>query len=329
MYGNAPGSSNGNYWYNTFSPATQPKININTTANPTMVNPASAGPQDSRLPMSGQPGSTPIYGMMPNPGLGTSISGPILQQAGATEFTRNDLEIQAREVQNTTASNPSISKSPATQNQSVRNSHSTDSTLSKRPHESIQGESSHQHSASKRDPESSQLHKQQKKQSHSVTVFQCKKCRRIISDTLSWCGAVDDDELKVFVVSSVVPESIKTDPQLTMAQNGLDRGSSYNDLLCAGCNTLLGRIYVTTTQHMDFARGMYAFLAEEMAFYLCGSYKQAEPGIDEAIRAMLKPSPTATAKQLAMIQTMIMSIHTQLDALSSRVGLLESSQKPT
>lgn len=320
MYGNASGSNNGgNFGYNT---------NVNTTVNSATANPAPSGPQNSRVTMSGQQGNTPIYGMRPNTGIGINPSAPISQQPGPSDFMRNDLEIKAMGLQNT-ASNPSTSKSPTTRNQTLRNSDST--TPLKRHHESIQGESSHQqHAATKGgDPESTQLHKQQKSKSHSVTVFQCKKCRRIISDTISWCGAVDDDELKVFVVSSVVPESIKTDPQLTMSQTGLDRGSSYNDLLCAGCDTLLGRIYVTTTQHMDFARGMYAFLAEEMAFYLCGSYKQAEPGIDEAIRAMLKPSPTATAKQLAMIQTMIMSIHTQLEALSSRVGLLESSQKPT
>lgn len=169
--------------------------------------------------------------------------------------------------------------------------------------------------------------KHSKKQSRSVTVFQCKSCRHIISDTLSWRGAVDDEELKVFVVSSIVPESVKTTSQLTMSQSGLDRGSSYNDLVCAKCDHLLGRIYMTTTQHMDFARGMYTFMAEEMAYYLCGSHKQAEPGIDDAIKAMLKPTPSTTSKQLAMVETMLMSIHKQFQELNERVARIESATK--
>lgn len=165
--------------------------------------------------------------------------------------------------------------------------------------------------------------KERKKKNQQVTIFQCKKCRVIISDTLSWCGAVDDEELKLFVVSKVVPDATKTSSQLTMSSSGLDRGSSYNELSCSNCGTILGRVYVTTTQHMDFARGMYTFHAEQMGFYVVGSQKAAEPGIDEAIHAILKPTPTATARQLAMIQTMIMSFHRQFEDLNQRVAQLE------
>lgn len=84
---------------------------------------------------------------------------------------------------------------------------------------------------------------------------------------------------------------------------------------------------MTTTQHMDFARGMYTFMAEEMAFYLCGSHKQAEPGIDEAIKALLKPSPSKTSKQLAMVETVLMKVHQQLHELNGRVAKMETRKK--
>lgn len=126
------------------------------------------------------------------------------------------------------------------------------------------------------------------------------------------------------VVSSVVPGSIVPDKTLTVASDlGIDRGSSYNDLTCAHCQEIIGRVYVTTTQHMDFARGMYTFLADKMAFYLCGARHQPVYGISDAIKALIRPDASTVSKQLAMIESMVMAMYSKLEKLEQRVNELE------
>lgn len=170
----------------------------------------------------------------------------------------------------------------------------------------------------------SQQNQQNQPPQQGVTVFQCKKCSKIISDTLSWGGAIDEENLKIFIVSSIVPDSIRPVKTLTVASdNGIDRGSSFNDLICAHCDEVIGRIYVTTTQNLDFARGMYAFLADKMAFYMCGSHQQLEPEIDEAIKALIRPDPSTTSKQLAMIESMVMAMYKKIEGLEERIKQLE------
>lgn len=97
-------------------------------------------------------------------------------------------------------------------------------------------------------------------------VFQCGTCRSIFGDSYSFVGSNAD--LLLVTLSAVTNITTSTEPQTS--KDGMDMGSSFQELLCSQCQTVLGRKYLTTPVPLDAIRGLFSFATTTIASYQLG-----------------------------------------------------------
>ncbi|KAF1327751.1 Kinetochore protein mis18, partial [Globisporangium splendens] len=97
-------------------------------------------------------------------------------------------------------------------------------------------------------------------------VFQCGTCRSIFGDSYSFVGSNAD--LLLVTLSAVTNITTARNPQTS--KEGMDKGSTFQELLCAQCQTVLGCKYVTTSVPLDPIRGLYSFATNTIASYQLG-----------------------------------------------------------
>lgn len=154
-----------------------------------------------------------------------------------------------------------------------------------------------------------------------ATVFQCKKCNRIFSDSYSWVGALGSDSGQgIFVVNSVVNGSVQIlrGTELQSSQHGVDKGASFYHIVCATCKTNIGRIYITSPPLLDFARNLYSFLVPRISFYSVGNLEESSQDISDAIRDLITGAPSAMSRQMAILETMVIALSEQVKSLEQK-----------
>lgn len=87
-------------------------------------------------------------------------------------------------------------------------------------------------------------------------IFQCAACKQVLADSLSIVALRKD--LKVVVLAEVTEDvSISREP-VTSKEPGSDLGSTYMSLTCVPCQEQVGRVYKTTSVHLDDLREHYS-----------------------------------------------------------------------
>ncbi|KAK9448953.1 uncharacterized protein V1518DRAFT_416787 [Limtongia smithiae] len=156
-------------------------------------------------------------------------------------------------------------------------------------------------------------------------VFQCARCLHIVADSCAWLRAVP--ELQAFSVRDAPTPAIALDATLVSASNksAHDLGASYVPFACAKCAAPLGKVYRATPPHLDDLRDCYTFALSAVVAYQLGSDEPAEELPESAFRDLpiLHPAPDAIAKRLAVIETVVMALHDDLQALRAK---FETSQ---
>ncbi|DAZ94347.1 TPA: hypothetical protein N0F65_000911 [Lagenidium giganteum] len=97
-------------------------------------------------------------------------------------------------------------------------------------------------------------------------VFQCGTCRSIFGD--SYAFVCSNAELLLVTLSAVANIAVSDTPKTSMS--GMDLGSSYHELVCKQCQTVLGRRYLTTPMPLDAIRNLYSFATTEISSYQLG-----------------------------------------------------------
>lgn len=59
-----------------------------------------------------------------------------------------------------------------------------------------------------------------------------------------------------------------------MVQDGIDEGSTYMNLECSCCKTIIGKTYKSTTSVTDQFRNTFSFDMDKIKTYVLGSYLQ-------------------------------------------------------
>ncbi|KAJ0404150.1 hypothetical protein P43SY_008708 [Pythium insidiosum] len=120
-------------------------------------------------------------------------------------------------------------------------------------------------------------------------VFQCGTCRSIFGDSYAFVSS--NAELLLVTLSAVT--NVAVGPEPLTSKEGPDLGSSFLELLCKQCQTVLGRQYLTTPLALDPIRSLYSFSTSCIASYQLG-YPQlsqaaaggtAPPSVDEIKQA--------------------------------------------
>ncbi|GLD95620.1 hypothetical protein PINS_up004297 [Pythium insidiosum] len=120
-------------------------------------------------------------------------------------------------------------------------------------------------------------------------VFQCGTCRCIFGDSYSFVSS--NAELLLVTLSAVT--NVAVGPEPLTSKEGPDLGSSFLELLCKQCQTVLGRQYLTTPMALDPIRSLYSFSTSCIASYQLGypqlsqaaSGATAPPSVDEIKKA--------------------------------------------
>ncbi|KAK9388328.1 yippee zinc-binding/DNA-binding /Mis18, centromere assembly-domain-containing protein [Lipomyces mesembrius] len=155
----------------------------------------------------------------------------------------------------------------------------------------------------------------------SAIVFQCLSCLQIVADSTTWVRATP--ELRTFTLQSAPADTITISDQLSTSHDGHDLGSTYASFSCSNCTHILGKIYRTTPRYLDDLRDYFTFDASALKNYQIGSDEPANgPPPADSDFAILKPEPDAVAQRLAIMETVIMAMHDEVEQLKSEVTSL-------
>ncbi|KAN0065733.1 hypothetical protein ACQY0O_000863 [Thecaphora frezii] len=114
----------------------------------------------------------------------------------------------------------------------------------------------------------------------NACVIQCKKCLRLLGDTLSFVCV--QEELEYVVLSATTSHVRAKEGLCHITMSTPDLGSSYLALECAGCDTELGKQYITTPRELDQLRGAFSISLDKTENYELGSCARRPSESDQA-----------------------------------------------
>jgi hypothetical protein len=105
-------------------------------------------------------------------------------------------------------------------------------------------------------------------------VFSCGNCRTIIGDSLSLIGT--HAQLRTITLSAA--SKITRTEDLLTSKTGVDKGSTFVNLTCFSCSSLVGKYYLTTPKGLDDLRERFSFTIDNITSYELGKseYGQIE-----------------------------------------------------
>lgn len=111
----------------------------------------------------------------------------------------------------------------------------------------------------------------------SPLVFQCRGCRSILGDSLTWVaaeetiqaialkGTPDPTRTRWWLMSArAVAPGVKVLSEFDTARSGADAGSSFMPLACNFCDVRVGRVYQTTPQTLDHLRQQFTLHTDKI-----------------------------------------------------------------
>ncbi|KAK9456249.1 yippee zinc-binding/DNA-binding /Mis18, centromere assembly-domain-containing protein [Dipodascopsis uninucleata] len=158
-------------------------------------------------------------------------------------------------------------------------------------------------------------------------VFQCANCLQIVADSTTWLRATP--ELRTFTLLSAPSDAILLSDNLSTSHDGHDLGSTYAEFSCSGCSAKLGRIYRTTPRYLDDLRDNYTFDTAVLKNYQLGADEEARQPLTDVDLSILHPAPDAIAQRLAIMETVIMSLHDKIEEFSTELAALKSKGATT
>jgi len=184
-----------------------------------------------------------------------------------------------------------------------------------------------------------------------IVIFQCLSCNKIIGDSTVLIEANQD--MQTVTVSGTFIEvkrrkhafftfsfraggqnlvvdmeaSIRTEDD----RNSVMVGSTYRDLKCKGCSTVLGRSYFTTPSSRDYVRDAYTLDCRNISSYKvgsCESIDKEEDKLDCSDRPMISLIGMDARKALMMNEQIVMVQKCIMD-LAKEVQSIERVVQPS
>jgi len=82
-------------------------------------------------------------------------------------------------------------------------------------------------------------------------VFQCKSCRCILGDSFAFASS---DEGLMTLTLMAASDNVQVETELATSNEGKDLGSSFRKLRCKNCQSVVGRMYISTPRLLDHLR---------------------------------------------------------------------------
>ncbi|XP_077597373.1 protein Mis18-alpha [Stigmatopora nigra] len=102
-------------------------------------------------------------------------------------------------------------------------------------------------------------------------VFICEKCKLLVGDSFSWEGS-DDEQNHIHLKRVTNNVLLSKDTRLHQVGKGVP--CVIVDLVCRGCQSVLGMMYKSTPKSMDHKRFTFCFSVAKIDSYVLGSANQ-------------------------------------------------------
>lgn len=115
---------------------------------------------------------------------------------------------------------------------------------------------------------------------HALRVFSCSTCRNIVADSLSLVYSHDELQTVTFsgVTNKVAPEQT-----LHTSRERLDKGATFNNLLCIECVQVIGKQYITTPRSLDALRDKFTLYVDRLDTFHLGKVDVGHCGRDDEL----------------------------------------------
>lgn len=178
----------------------------------------------------------------------------------------------------------------------------------------------------------------------SSAVFQCQKCRTILSDSSQHVQTLKVSETRQLLAfrETAIPLNVHHEEELLTSQSGVDHGSSFLHVSCPACDTPVGRLYQSTCPALDVFRDRVTLESDCILMYRIPA-SAADPRPQELSTASHPESsePLAdlrdTMEKVMQLQIVFAKymrklrsdVRTQLSAIDGRLVQLEESVRPS
>ncbi|XP_059207572.1 protein Mis18-alpha isoform X2 [Centropristis striata] len=151
-------------------------------------------------------------------------------------------------------------------------------------------------------------------------VFICGKCKLPVGDSMSWDGSEDvQNQIRLKRVTDNVVMGTST----RMHEISKQSVCLIVDLICRGCDSVLGMVYSSTPKDLDHKRFAFFFNVANIDSYVLGSASQmlAAEGPEE--QPVTLESRGTVEQQLAEMKLLVLSMAQRLEEIE--FGLMEES----
>ncbi|XP_053311556.1 protein Mis18-alpha [Spea bombifrons] len=145
-------------------------------------------------------------------------------------------------------------------------------------------------------------------------VFLCSKCKRPLGDTCGWKGSDPEEHC---IMLKAVSTYVTVEKEQVLSKQPSEYGCIFENLLCSGCNSIIGKIYRCTPKQFDFKRDLFCLDVDAVDSYIFGSAsQQAVPESEEPVlfenRMALEEEIEKAKAVLAVLQCKLASLETSL-----------------
>ncbi|XP_063303982.1 protein Mis18-alpha [Pelobates fuscus] len=99
-------------------------------------------------------------------------------------------------------------------------------------------------------------------------VFLCEKCKSPLGDTFA-CNGTDSEERSIML--KAVSMYVTVEKKRILSRHAQECGCVFENLICSGCKTEIGKIYRCTPKHLDYKRDIFCLYVDAVDSYVLGS----------------------------------------------------------
>ena len=141
---------------------------------------------------------------------------------------------------------------------------------------------------------------------NALRVFSCSTCRNIVADSLSLVYSHDELQTVTFsgVTNKVAPEQT-----LHTSRERLDKGATFNNLLCTECVQVIGKQYITTPRSLDALRDKFTLFVDRLDTFHLGKVDVGQCGRDDELANQTVPHHGSTVvEDISKVLPLLVSI---------------------
>uniref|UniRef100_A0A8C6SP97 Protein Mis18-alpha n=1 Tax=Neogobius melanostomus TaxID=47308 RepID=A0A8C6SP97_9GOBI len=144
-------------------------------------------------------------------------------------------------------------------------------------------------------------------------VFICGKCKLLVGDSLSWDGTEDSHQIRL----KKITEHVVVGKETRMYEPDKRSMCLIVDLICHGCHSVIGMVYLSTPKQLDHKRFTFCLNVADIDSYVLGSANQmlAAEGPNE--QPVTLEYRGFVEQQLKEVKLMVVSMAQRIEEIES------------